>query len=122
MTGKVNGFTLIELLVVLLLISLLASLAAPSTVRSIDKARESALKKDLAVFRQAIDDYYADHGGYPEGLMTLKDARYLRVIPPDPISEDSEWETVPAPNGEGITDVRSQSQRIGSNEKPYSNW
>lgn len=121
-TGKATGFTLVELLVVLLLISLLASLAAPTTVRSIDRARESALKKDLAVFRQAIDDYYADHGSYPEGLAQLKDERYIRTLPPDPVNEDSEWDTVPAPNGEGIIDVRSQSQSTGSSGKPYSDW
>lgn len=122
MTGKAPGFTLIELLVVLLLVSLLASLAAPSTVQSIDKARESALKQDLSVFRQAIDDYYADQGRYPGGLKELKEARYLRVIPSDPVNEGAKWVTVPAPNGEGIIDVHSESQDSGSNGKPYSEW
>ncbi|MDD2611137.1 MAG: type II secretion system protein, partial [Giesbergeria sp.] len=48
-TGKFNfwGFTLIELLVVMAIIATLLSIAAPRYLRSVDEAREAALKSDL---------------------------------------------------------------------------
>lgn len=54
---KARGFTVIELLVVLAAIALLVSVAAPSYVQHVDRAREAALRSDLAAMRDAIDKF-----------------------------------------------------------------
>ena len=128
-----RGFTLVELLLVLLIVAMLASLVAPVVTGSIRQAKESALKKDLHVMRQAIDDHFADTGGYPGELEELVKKRYLRRIPPDPITERREtWELVREGDGpmqdrgdkraQGIIDVRSGSDQIGSDGVSYKEW
>ena len=119
------AFTLIELLLVLVLLALLASMVLPNTVRSIDQARESVLKENLHILRKSIDDYYSDHGHYPETLEQLVTSRYIRRLPKDPVMEDSsEWELVFRDDGEkrGIVDVHSMSSRPSSDGSPYNTW
>jgi general secretion pathway protein G len=82
-----RGFTLIEMLLVLMLIALLASLVTPVVIGGVQRARESTLRADLYALRKAIDDYYADTGTYPPELDELVAKRYLRRIPPDPLTE-----------------------------------
>ena len=119
-----SGFTLVELLVVLLLIALLASLAMPVATRSVDQAKESALKQDLHVMRKAIDDYYANTGHYPQNLAQLVEKRYIRRIPIDPISEKTgSWtETRADEQGGGISDVHSGAEGNASDGRPYRDW
>jgi len=66
-----RGFTLIELLVVLAIIATLLTVAVPSYFSSMDNAKETALRKDLSVMREAIDQYHGDKGYYPPDLATL---------------------------------------------------
>lgn len=121
-----RGFTLIELLVVLLLVALLASLAAPEVSQSVVRAKESALRQDLYVMREAIDDYYADHGQYPVELSLLVEQRYLRRIPPDPITGSStSWRLVVVDNEDGeqgIIDIRSGAEGRSIDETAYNEW
>lgn len=117
-----KGFTLVELLLVLFLVALLASLVTPVATRSVDQAKESALKQDLAVMRKAIDDYYANTGRYPESLLQLVEKRYIRRIPIDPLIETStNWLETRA-EGTGIRDVHSSADGNGSDGKPYRDW
>ncbi len=117
-----NGFTLVELLLVLFLVALLASLVTPVATRSVDQAKESALKADLQVLRKAIDDYYANTGRYPQSLSVLVDKRYIRSVPVDPLTERAtSWiETRDA--GGGISDVHSGAEGNASDGKPYHDW
>src|SRR5262249_7283212 len=69
--GERTGFTLIELLLVLLLVALLASIVGPTVTAGLQRSRESTLKHDLRVMRQAMDDYYGDNGRYPAALEDL---------------------------------------------------
>jgi len=94
---RCRGFTLIELLVVLAIIATLLAMAAPRYFRSVDHAREAALKQDLAVMRDAIDKHHADTGRYPAALEDLVAKRYLRRIPADPITESTETWVITAP-------------------------
>lgn len=121
-----KGFTLLELLFVLTIIAMLAGIAVPMFGGSIDRARESALKEDLRTFRKAIDDYYADAGKYPEDINIIVQKRYLRSIPVDPITEKYDtWIYVRQENARtmgGIIDVRSASDKTGSDGRPYREW
>jgi general secretion pathway protein G len=79
-----RGFTLIELLVVLSIIVILASLGMAGYSHSITRAREATLKEDLFRLRDAVDQYYADRGQYPQSLESLVTDGYLRAIPGPP--------------------------------------
>ena len=125
-----RGFTLIELMIVMTIIGILASIAAPNYQRSVIKAREAVLMEDLYQMRRAIDAYFADHTKYPESLEALVEAKYLRGIPTDPMTnaQDS-WElVVPTPTAEGevaeggVEDVHSGSDLVGLNGTPYREW
>src|SRR6187401_2287035 len=96
-TGPDNGWTLIEMLVVLSLIMILSSLALTRYRKSILTAKEASLRSDLFQLRDAIDQYYADKGKYPESLDALVSDHYIRAIPKDPITSATDtWQTVPA--------------------------
>lgn len=128
MSTRARGFTLLELLLVMLLLALIASLAAPLVTAGIQRARESTLKADLYVLRKAIDDHYADTGAYPRELDELVAKRYLRRIPPDPMTEKHDtWvlvraEEEKAGRAPGILDVRSGSQERASDGSRFKDW
>jgi general secretion pathway protein G len=119
-----RGFTLVELLIVLLLIALLASLVMPVATRSVEQAKESALKEDLHVMRKAIDDFYANTGHYPQSLAQLVEKRYIHLIPVDPLLDHAKsWIEISAGEpGGGISDVHSGAEGNDSDGKPYRDW
>ena len=127
---RVDGFTLIELLIVMVLLVLLAGVSLTVYGTSVQRGKEAALKEDLFQMRKAIDEYYADKGKYPADLQALVTDKYLRKIAEDPFTGSAEtWQTVASeadpsnPSAEpGISDVKSGSDQIGSNGKPYSEW
>ena len=127
-TGRAlrRGFTLIELLVVMAIIATLLSIAAPRYLRSLDDAREAALKSNLAQMREAIDHFHADRGSYPQALPELVEKRYLRAIPVDPITESTQtWQLLSAPGdepGSTIYDIRSGATGTSRLGEPYANW
>ena len=55
-----RGFTLIELLVVLAIIATLLTLTLPRYFVSVDRSKETVLKENLYVTRDAIGKYYAE--------------------------------------------------------------
>ncbi|MGB5080900.1 MAG: prepilin-type N-terminal cleavage/methylation domain-containing protein [Burkholderiales bacterium] len=123
-----RGFTLMELVLVMLVLALLASLVAPVVTGGIQRARESTLKEDLYALRKAIDDYHADTGAYPPELEELVKRRYLRRIPPDPLTEKRDtWvvlrsEEAAGGKDKGIVDVRSGSQERASDGSYVKDW
>lgn len=121
-----RGFTLLELLFVLVIVALLTSLAAPMVVASIEQARESALRQDLQVLRKAIDAYHADTGRYPVELGELVDKRYLRAVPPEPITQRLDgWSVVRSEGARGpagIVDVRSGAEQRARDGSLYRDW
>lgn len=132
------GFTLIELLVVVTIIGILAGIAIVQQRYAVRKAQEAALRSDLFEMRKAIDNFFADKQRYPTDLNELV-PRYLRKIPPDPVTKSPDWETVqdnPAdPNspsattdttgtanqmGPGVIDVKSKAPGTTIDNVPYN--
>lgn len=65
-TARRRGFTLVELVVVIVILGLLAAIAIPRLSRGSAGAASSALAMDLAIVRNAITVYSAEHlGKYP---------------------------------------------------------
>ncbi|MBW9336777.1 prepilin-type N-terminal cleavage/methylation domain-containing protein [Herbaspirillum sp. RU 5E] len=119
------GFTLIELLVVLAIIGTLLALAAPRYIGSVEKAREAALRENLATMRDVIDKFYGDTGKYPASLDDLVAQRYLRKIPVDPMTESNKSWILRAPEdgAQGaVFDVRSGSQGRARDGTFYKDW
>jgi general secretion pathway protein G len=121
-----RGFTLMELMVVMAIIATLLTLALPRYFHSVDRSREAVLRQDLQIMRDAIDKFMADRGRYPLTLDELADKRYLRKVPPDPITERSDtWVLVPPLDGEtrqGVYDVRSGAPGKSLDGEAYESW
>lgn len=120
-----GGFTLIELLVVLAIIGMLLALAAPRYIGSVEKAREAALRENLATMRDVIDKFYGDTGKYPANLNDLVTQRYLRKIPIDPMTDSNQsWISIaPEDVAQGaVFDVRSGSQGRARDGTLYKDW
>jgi general secretion pathway protein G len=119
------GFTLIELLVVLAIVALLLTLAVPRYFTSIDKAKEVILADNLRHTREAIDQYYADRGRYPDSLEQLVEKRYLRSMPVDPITESSSTWVLVAPEDTtkgALYSIRSGAPGNDRSGRPYAEW
>ena len=102
-----SAFSMLELVVVVAIIAIIAAIGIPRLSRGTRGASDSALTGDLAVLRNAIDLYGAEHGGtYPtvadcnDALLKytdysgdIADAKdpthiygpYIRKIPPLPV-------------------------------------
>lgn len=58
-----SGFSLLELVIVVVIIGVIAAIAIPRMSRGSAGAADAALSGNLAVLRNAIDMYAAEHGG-----------------------------------------------------------
>ena len=125
-----RGFTLIELLVVISLIMILASVALSQYRNSVMSAKEAALRSNLFHMREAIDQYYADKGRYPESLEALVSEGYLRSMPMDPFTNSTTtWQTTPAEaqpgvlsTSPGIYDVKSGAEGTALDGSRFADW
>lgn len=120
-----RGFTLIELLVVLTIIALLITVAAPRYFASVQTAKETALRENLRVTRDALQRYYSDRTRYPETLADLQTGKYLLRLPLDPLTERTDsWELVAPPAGvEGkVADLHSGAKGAGPDGTAYATW
>jgi len=63
-----NAFSLVELVVVIVIIGIIAAMAIPRLSRGSAGAADSALAGDLAIMRNAINMYAAEHNSnFPSG-------------------------------------------------------
>ncbi len=112
-----DGMTFVELLVVTVMLLILASAALPLTRVTIQRQKETELRRVLREMRTAVDRFKdaADQGviaatdlkagseGYPPSLETLvegvamtgdatgKKLKLLRRIPVDPMTGEADW-------------------------------
>lgn len=91
---RTRGFTLIEIVVVMAIIGLLLTLAVPRYMHSIERGKEQVRQQNIAVMRNAIDQYYGDNGQYPETIDELVSKHYLRAVPFDPVNGDDKWAAI----------------------------
>ena len=127
---RLRGFTILEMMIVITIILILLSLGAGRYQQSVVRAKEAALKQDLLVMRQAIDQYTLDKQQAPQGLEDLVQAGYMREVPLDPITRQKDWRTdtcdlllSPDQTTVGICDVHSNSDRTSPFENSaYNTW
>ena len=123
-----KGFSLLELMIAMFIMIILISVALPTYQKSVQHARETVLSENLWQMRRAIDQYGADKGKLPQSVSELVDAKYLREVPVDPITEKAEWEEVQGkdPNSTdgntGLTDVKSLAEGADSDGKLFSKY
>jgi len=146
------GFTLVELMVVVAVVGILTALAVPSVRYASAMAREAELRAALRQMRGAIDEYkrWSDAGlieielgtdGYPAELEDLvegvpvigqvdKKIRFLRRIPVDPMTGETEWglrsyqddADASSWGGEDVFDVYSLSPARALDGSEYATW
>jgi general secretion pathway protein G len=146
---RMRGFTLVELIVAITILMILTGMAVPLARVTIKRERERELRRDLWEMRDAIDRYKdaADRGafqiklgseGYPPDLQTLVDGvdvngkklRFLRHIPVDPMTGDTEWgmrsmqddPTSDSWDGNNVFDVFTKSNGTGLDGTKYKDW
>lgn len=125
-----GGFTLVELLVVMMIITVLAGTGLALYSNSIKRSKEAALKQDLFLLREAIDQYYADKNRYPASLETLVEEKYIRAVPEDPLTNSADtWQvemSEPEPGNPaaelGVFDVRSGAEGTAIDGSVYAEW
>src|SRR6266481_2200374 len=147
-----RGMTLLELILACAILMILSSAALPIARYSIAHKKEELLRYDLRQIRDAIDRYkdLADSNkirvevgseGYPPDLETLvkgvklgagddKKIRFLRRIPVDPMTGQSDWGLRCVSDdpdstswcGKNVFDVYSKSQATASDGTRYANW
>jgi len=143
------GFTLLELIVVIAMLGILAAIAMINLKNSPTRAKEAVLKTNLRSIREVIDQFYADQGSYPPNLEDLVTEGYLRNVPIDPITGESDWQVVfendldgdpdqfyddsfddwgdePGDFGQtagpGIIDIHSNSPATSLRDEVYAEW
>jgi general secretion pathway protein G len=153
-----SGLTLIELIVAFSILLILTTMAVPMARYRVRREREKELRRDLVEMRAAIDKYkdLCDSGkiqaGSPEaycypatlealvngvplmnnvaGLNQTGKMRFLRRIPKDPMTGDTDWgkrsmQDEPTSNswgGQNVFDVYSKTMDKTSDGTPYSDW
>jgi general secretion pathway protein G len=144
-----SGVTLVELIVVVGIIALLATAAIPVTRWQIKRVKERELRADLWEMRHAIDAYKdaaergafqtkVDSFNYPPDLDTLvngvdvqdKKVKFLRKIPRDPMTGESEWllrsmqddADATSWGSQNVFDVHSKSTGTALDGTKYSTW
>jgi general secretion pathway protein G len=144
-----RGFTLIELIVATAILVILTGMALPLARLSIKREKEHELRYDLWQMRDAIDRYKdaadrnaiqtkVDSMGYPPDLDTLvngvnmggKKIRFLRKIPVDPLTGNSDWglrsvqddPTSDSWGGQNVFDVYTKSEATALDGTKYKEW
>ncbi len=114
-----RGFTLIELVVVMTTIALLLTLALPRYFHAIDIGKVNVQRQNIATIRDAIDKFYGDQARYPETLDELVQARYLRAVPVDPLTDAPNWIVIAPqdPTLGAVFDVRSAQSTKEENDR-----
>jgi general secretion pathway protein G len=147
-----SGLTLLELVITCAILLVLSSAALPLAKYTVMRQKETQLRHDLLMMREAIDQYKdaADHNqikveigseGYPPDLETLtkeiqlgaggdKKIRFLRAIPVDPMTGQIDWGLRAVGDdpdsqtwgGKNVFDVYSKSAGTAMDGTKYTDW
>jgi general secretion pathway protein G len=144
-----RGLTLIELIVAMTIMVILTGAALPVARTAIRREKERNLRQALWEMRDAIDRYKdaADNQkfqvklgseGYPPDLETLvtgvdiggKKVRFLRKIPKDPMTGNTEWgmrsmQDDPKSTswgGQSVFDVFTKAEGTALDGTKYQDW
>jgi general secretion pathway protein G len=151
-----SGYTFVELLIVVTLLMILASAVLPLAQVTSQRQREAELRRNLREVRTAIDKFKdsvdtglipttelrPDNEGYPPDLDKLVDGvaiandatgrklKFLRRIPIDPMTNDTEWglrsyQDKPDSTswgGQNVFDVYSKSGGTALDGTKYRDW
>jgi len=151
-----SGYTFVELLIVVTLLMILASAVLPLAQVTSQRQREAELRRNLREIRTAIDKFKdsvdtglipttelrPDNEGYPPDLDKLVDGvaiandatgrklKFLRRIPIDPMTNDTEWglrayQDKPDSTtwgGQNVFDVYSKSSGTALDGTKYRDW
>jgi general secretion pathway protein G len=127
--SNARGFTLLEMMIVISIIIILMAIAIPNYNRTVIQSRESVLRSNLSTLRSVISQYTLDKQKAPQSLDDLVTAGYLRQIPVDPMTKETNWEVVQEDvmmavdqQEPGITDVHSASNGTSTDGTAYSTW
>ena len=129
-TARERGFTLISMMVVISIMLILLGVAMPIYSRSVTRAREENLRRNLDTLNQMIFQYTQDKHKPPQSLDDLQSAGYLDKIPDD-ITGSNTWQTEEAEGAimtldqtdtGGIIGVHSGSSRTALDGTEYSKW
>ncbi len=110
------------------LLMLGASLLGCAARREMIRSKEVILKSDLYALRRTIDEFTYDKKRAPQSLDELVQTGYLKQIPKDPMTNQTDWEPImqvdSVSNGVeiGIADVHSASNQISTEGTPYNSW
>jgi general secretion pathway protein G len=153
-----RGLTLVELVVAFSILLILTTMAVPMARYQVRRQRERELRADLEDVRHAIDRYkdMCDQGKiqsaspdaycYPPSLEVLVEGvklnntiaglgetgkmRFLRRIPKDPMTGDTDWgkrsmqdePTSDSWGGQNVFDVYSKTTDKAGDGTAYSEW
>ncbi|MDQ3801218.1 MAG: type II secretion system GspH family protein [Acidobacteriota bacterium] len=127
-TQNCRGFSLLELMIAMFILIILLSVALPTYQYTVQHAKETVLKENIRQIEKAIDQYAADKGKLPQSIQELVEAKYLREVPVDPITEKAEWREVQGEDGfsseggQGLIDVKSLADGEDSEGKRYDEY
>lgn len=137
-----KGFTLVELLVVIVVLAVLAAIVLPKFVGAGMRSRESALRGDLKLLRNAITLFHTDTSAYPASLSDLAATSapeaglaedgtaksinsgdwhgpHVESVPNDPVSGNAFNYSTTSPNVGKVTSSASGTALDGT---AYSSW
>ena len=127
--GRSFGFTLLEMMIVIIIMGILLSIALPIYNQALVRARESVLKNDLFELRKLISQYTLDKQKAPQSLDDLVSGGYIKAIPKDPMTGETNWEVVQEDvlltvdqQDPGIDDVKSASTAMSTEGTAYNTW
>lgn len=116
-------------MIVMAIIAIMVAVAVPMYQKSVIRAKESVLRQNLFTLRTVIDEFTYDKAKAPQSLQDLVQEGYLRQIPADPMTGESDWTTIQEDavtsvnqTEPGIFDVRSKSDKKSLEGNPYNEW
>lgn len=137
-----KAFTLAEIMTVVSIIAMITAIAVPNVVMSTRRAREEALRANLAITRAAVEAFRSDTGAFPQTLAALAQTSapsdgiqangastaivpgdwrgpYLREVLNDPVSGTPMSYTTTSPN---VGQVLSSATGNDSRGEPFSSY